>query len=882
MKKNLYHSIIYIIILFLFSFPTHSLSLCENNSFISAWKADSPIVINSRDAETSQYSIETPPFEMKKNMILVMKFKARLHTEIPAGWNEYLGIEINGQNLGQQTSFSEQASGYNRLINRGNPLSTTVGEKEWWSSRNGIPVILTYFGDGDALDKRILNYKEEGYWYLLNISDVAHYIEIGADERIEKAEKNQVTFINTYINKYAPDKKIDMLIENLEIGYLSKEFVEKHSKPEMKEYTPLSVEQSISTDTYTLNIGNKGEIEIKIANAKYKLVSSYSYPGEKIGFYYFDNIKENPTDWKINIRKASNNSIEIEATGNYYSITRSLNTEGEKITVKETIANKHAEPIGSITTHQIILEDIPNEYRIAGIDDTEKLAGVAENPTVYISYKDTSLGLLAEDNLLRAQGEVTKRNNVFQYSTKHFGLDKNKSYTFQFSLYPMKERGYFTFINKVRQNWGVNFTIEGPFAFSDKVIPERTIKIYCAGPWLDYYSINPETGKVYTREDYKKNLKSIIEKIKTAQPDALIIGLTEMNLYTIDKQDIKGGEILPGGSSPRTGKYGEILDKAQSDVLKAGIKGWLDSILQTEDGRVIVDTYYPNVSSTLNLMLYLEKGNYRYNFFKKQIDFLIDEVGLDGVYIDQFTLNWGPIGRADRHTYEKWDGLTVDIDEKTGELTRKYTDCGVIGAEARKDILNYIINKGAISVVNSYPSANEEQNIPNVFRFAEFENDPVNPLTYMDKKPPLTTYCAKGHLSTPIILGIRPQRFDKEGEKKCAEIIMKSVITALRNGLLYYYYGDVIPSEGEGAGEYGPINHMFPFTPVEINEGYLIGKERIITTVSKTFQWHKEPNIYLFDLKGRRVPHDFKVNKGENLFHIDITLNDWNQIAIIE
>ncbi|MCA1902003.1 MAG: hypothetical protein LDL53_07265 [Candidatus Hydrogenedens sp.] len=862
--------------------PSYTSSLCETNIFVSAWKMDTPIIIHSHDTDVSTYSLEIPPFEIKKDMILVMKFKARLHTDTPAGWNEYLGIEVNGQELDKRTSFSEQASGYNRLINRGSPLKTTLGEKAWWSIRNDVPVLLVYFGDGNTLDERILNYQEEGYWYLLNISDVAHYIEVGADERIEKAEKNQINFINTYINKNVPDKNIDMVIENLEIGYLPKEFVEKYSKPEMMAYTNINTKESISVKNYTVNIGQDGETEIKTAEGKYKLVSTYSYPSEKIGFSYFDSTHENPPDWKIDIHKITDNSVSIEASGKDYLIMRKIEVQNEKISIKETITNKNDEPIGIIIAHQIILEDMPVRYRIAGIEDTERLAGVAENPTIFMAYRNTSLGFLAEDNLLRAQGEITKKSNMFQYSTKHFGLDKGKSYTFQFSLYPSQGGDYFTFINQVRNEWHVNYTIEGPFAFSDQIIPGRKIKIYTVGPWLDYYSLNPETGKVYTREDYKKQIKSIIERIKQSQPDALILGLTETNLYTIDKRDIKGGEILPGGSNPRSGKYGYILDKKQSEVLKTGINGWVDSILQTEDGRVIVDTYYPDSPNTLNLMLYLEKENYRYKFFKNQIDFLMDEVGLDGVYIDQFTLNWGPIGRADRHTYEKWDGYTVDIDEVTGKITRKYTDCGVIGAEARKDILNYIVSKGGISVINSFPSANEEQNIPNVFRFAEFENDPVNPLTYMDKKPPLTVYCAKGHLSTPIILGIRPQRFDEEGKKKCAEIIMKSVITALRNGLLYYYYSDIIPSEGEGSGEYGPINHMFPFTPVEINEGYIIGKERIITTVSKTFNWHKEPVICLFDLKGKQIAHHIKVTKKETFYLIEIVLNDWNQIAIVE
>ncbi len=100
--------------------------------------------------------------------------------------------------------------------------------------------------------------------------------------------------------------------------------------------------------------------------------------------------------------------------------------------------------------------------------------------------------------------------------------------------------------------------------------------------------------------------------------------------------------------------------------------------------------------------------------------------------------------------------------------------------------------------------------------------------------------------------------------------------------MLYYYYGKDIPADGEGAGEYGPINHMFPFTPVEINEGYLIGRERMITAVSGTFKWHRDPQIYLFDLKGKPISHNFKVSKTEEGYIVEINLIDWNQICVIE
>ncbi|MEO0296457.1 MAG: hypothetical protein ABIN23_03315, partial [candidate division WOR-3 bacterium] len=698
--------LIFIFLIFLSEYCFSS-SICENGNFIPIYKAEKFIKIISEENIPTKYSFEIPAIKKEKNKVVVMKFKARLHTEKPGGWNDYLAIEINGKVLDKYTDF-----GYYRLVNRKDVFKSSVYERDWWGKRSNYPTILIYFGDGKEIDPRVISYREEGYWYLLNISDVVNYIEFGADERIEKAESNKITIINTYLNRYVPGSKIDMIIEDLEIGYMPEEIINKYSQPELEKYLGINIKEKVRKKGYELGIGENGEMELKINKEKYKIVSSYSYPGEKIGYNHFDT--QNKGNWNIKIRRIGRDKIEVNGEGDYYVLIRTIEAKEEKVEVVEEIKNKKDEEIGIIINHKILCEDLPSYYRISGVEgiETSGITGVAENPTIFVSYKDTSIGFVAEDDILRVQGEITKKANTLNYTIKHFGLDKNKSYKFEFSIYPSKEKNYFTFINKVRNDWKVNTKIEGPFAFSGEIIPGRKIKIYVPGPWLDYYSINPKTGKIYTREEYKEVMKPIIEEIRKKDPSAKILGKIETNLIAIDKRDIKNGEILPGGSSQRKGTYGYILNKKESEVLKEGIGDWVDSVLQTEDGRVIVDTYYSENPNFLNLLVYLEKGNYRYKHFLKQIDFLTDEVGLDGVYIDQFTLTWGSIGRPDRHTYEKWDGYTVDIDEKTGKIKRKYTDCGLVGKEARKEILEYIIKKGKIAVINSFPGVKEEQVFP--------------------------------------------------------------------------------------------------------------------------------------------------------------------------
>ncbi len=882
--KKFFIQIVGIIFIFL-SLNLHGQkSIAETENFKSIWKFEKPITIISEDKPT-QFKVDLPSFKREKGKVLCMRFKAYLTHPTPGGWNPYLAISLNGKYLDKTTETGEY-----RLLNRVGTFKSTIAEREWWGVQFSLPNVIVFFGDGKILDPRVISCKEEGYWYLFNISDYVNYLEIGPDERIESAKPNELIFINTYLKKYLPTKEINLVIENLEIGYLPEDFVKKISGGVVKEFKDFKEKFSLEMKNYIVKIGENGVLEINIDGERYQISSFFSYPETKIGYNGFSVDKTGEENWQIKTSQLEKNKLQLEAEGTNYKVVRIFKFEEEKINVEDILKNKLPTELGIIIEHEILTPDIPIYYRVSGTEKVEYLNGITENPTIFISQNRSSLGFLAEDNILRLQGEVKKKSNTFKYFTRHFGLDKWNEYSFKFSIYPIKNKGpkrsndYFAFINKVRKDWDVNFTIEGPYIFGVGVIPERKVKGQIIWPWLSTLDLNPETGKLYKMDELEKILKTNYEKVKKANPKIQVLGVIEANLLPIDKREIENGEDIGKG----THDYGTILSKEHSKILEKAIGPYYDSILRTEDGRIIVDTYYPYASKKeflLNLFVYYVEGNYRYKEMLSYMDFLFDKIGCDGVYIDQFTLSWQGLGLArDRCTYDRWDGYTVDIDENTGKITRKYTDCGLISIKARKKILEYALSRGKVVVINGFPPVKEEQNLRNVFRFAELENDYPNPLNYLNGEPPTLRWCGKGHLSTPIILGLRPQRLP-DGEKYYAEVIMKSIITALKNGLLYYPNGAggaTIPKEGPGAGEYGPLNHMFPITPIEINEGYIIGKEKIISSVSKVFYFDREPKIYLFDLKGREKPGNFKINKKDKIWEIDVKINDWNEIVIIE
>ena len=146
---------------------------------------------------------------------------------------------------------------------------------------------------------------------------------------------------------------------------------------------------------------------------------------------------------------------------------------------------------------------------------------------------------------------------------------------------------------------------------------------------------------------------------------------------------------------------------------------------------------------------------------------------------------------------------------------------------------------------------------------------------------PNATMCARGMLASPIGLGHSFGQLTQPNPGRAGEILMRTVIAHLRYGLLYYYYGASVPPE---QGGYGPVNHMFPFTPVELHEGYVIGKERIITCVSRTFLWQGDnaPKVLLFDKRGMEKPAQARIEKAAGGYQVAVTLADWAEVAVIE
>lgn len=844
--------------------------------FDSFWKAEPTTVAIPVGMADGTTQLKFPAMPQKQGEVPVIRFKAYLKTPTFAGWSQYLKLNLNGKVLGSVLDETKS-----RVLNRERLAITDVGT---WSTYKE-DAILTFFGpSGDMVDPRVQTDKDEACWYLMDVSDAANKVIIGVDDRIESQEPNTLTLTNTYHQLDSGETAAcrEMVIENFEAGYVPESEVKGLRHNDMLQVKP-AVGPSVSTGSAKITVAKDGAIQLSIGGESYFFAGLYSYPGkDTMGFNSMGMPNNSAADWKI-VRTLDSKHGDIVVVGEWknYRITRTIVPDNGRFHIHDKVTNKTDKPLGMAIKYNAITNKpfADGSVHICGSATLVNTPNCGTNPSLFIKQNKSSMGLVVEDSVFRLQMAMTRMENRVEYATKNFGLEPKKSYTIDWTIYPSKSTDFWNFVNRVRNDWKVNYTVLGPCPLGDeKVVPGRRSLLYPLTPWFRYYS----QGEKLTPVEYKKLVQPKIKKLLAAQPDAIPMALVETNLVPFDTR--KSKVAIPGGTRDRKDVervgYGHELTKEQTEYVKT--LPWWDSQIKTSDGRGVVDTYYSAVPYC-NLMVYPAPGNYHLKYMLWQVDFLMDNVGMKGIYIDQFNLGL-KLEQPGRSDYSKWDGHTVDL-KPSGEIDRKYTDATLVGSPARAQIVKHILSKGGVVITNGHPVTRETTGLP-MMAMAETEWDLSSPQDLLAwKEPPYMPAILEANLSSPIGLGIRPNRFNDYGKEHCAEIIQKWVITCLKNGTLYYYYTYDIPKTGPGAGDYGIINHMFPFTPVELHAGWLIGKERILTAKSGDFFWNHptRPIVLVFDSKGYSAkPKSLKITKKNNGWKVLLGIKDWQQTAVIK
>jgi len=639
-----------------------------------------------------------------------------------------------------------------------------------------------------------------------------------------------------------------------------------------------------------------GAIAIKSGNASFRLDSIYSYPATPVmGFNAFTAapLKQGlEKKWQVSVKALDENSVAVSASGSKYTINRLITRlDSTRLRVKETIRNNSENDQGMVFFHRINPAQKVDTWNLYGQENTSSAGDsrmMPANPTLFIKNGDDALAMVAEDDIFRCHLnasviDLKKGKKRFDFGCR-FGIPAGKEHVLEYTVYTM-QGDYFDFINRLRKDWKVPvLTLNGPYGLvrtaaqrsevyrrhlADenmfrKAFERRNMKIITLNPWFNYWD-----GTVFAnREEFKKHMQQVMKNIRKVNPEAKFLASLETYTYCLGEQDFS--DKAEAGFS-----WTSVTDATLKRVMNSP---WRDSAT-SGDGKAI--SLYPmnkvvgQKRPSLNLSVHPVRGNHFYKVRLEEFDFLLDEVGFDGIYQDMFGFSAPSYARGG-----SWDGFTVSLNPD-GTISRKMTHLGPLSAPGRADWLRKIIGKGKIALTNfGAPTTRELQTIP-YYNFCEAAGRGVGRQN-LDVIPPDSSGCVMNQLSTPLAYG--PHR----SEEIDAVRLMARVRAYLRYGCMYIHtsFRNCFPEKGPKSGEYGPINHMYPITPIELHRGWVKGKERIVACVSYKTVWERQakPVALRFDAVGRAIPvkDAVKISGTPGKWNIEVKIDDWKEFLILE
>ena len=553
--------------------------------------------------------------------------------------------------------------------------------------------------------------------------------------------------------------------------------------------------------TFTFKELPDAKIAIDMGGETYVIESRFSTPAP--GWVhgsseYFDHSRET---WKLPTDVAPFAPFPIERPIYeglvYIDASTRFEARPEAVIVRDTFTNKTDEPLALMHRHSIAREGQPDAAWLAGLEQGGGAGSTAvpANPTTYVCFGDAGMGFLAMDDVFRLHVTNYIVPGESGIADNHLVLAPGATYTADWAIVPTDEADYWRFINAARRLMFANFPIEGGFAF---------------------LRADPLTEK-WTDEQ-------IADFIRFKDPRWVCASITY----------------------PRyKGRYthGTAFQQVTHDNYRNGFERWrrlapdrsclvyfhcfLDVVDESPelfaDARTLrPDGTHATYGKEYDRIYFPTEDNSYGRAVVKNVDIILDEIGADGVYWDEHEYS-----RVGYHYGEPWDGYSGDVDPRTMTVTRLKSSVTLLSETWRVALAQRIMRQGPL-VGNGPPLTRAMAHL----RFPCFvETGSI-------------TNCTRAHLYSPIALG---DHLTERSEQDAYEVML----AALDYGCVYHWYGDVtvMPTH------HHLTRYMYPITPLELHEGYIIGRQRIVTNRSGLYGWgdNSQFEVHVFDDTGCEV-----------------------------
>lgn len=776
-----------------------------------------------------------PALPARAGKVVVLSFRAFVRTEGAGGCNWNATVSVNGATPGRFT-----ASGTERLVGR-SALLELLPDRRPFSVFGGDKLMIIYANTADQADA--VTADGLGGTFNLDISDL-----------VRGVDQNTLRFTNHYLGPQ-PEGLGDLVVQDLRVGWL-----DRAKLPTVGHHAPRRgpVGEWRTVSGVRLGQSAQGGFVVAANDGPDLLVeTALSMDHEAASALVADDsaeVKEGP---ELAASRLGEAGFRLEARWPQVTLTRELAVHDGLVVWRETWTNTGAETAGVPIRHRLFLREVPARFHVAGSLDNVAVASTPANPTLFMeptSGDGPGYGLTVESDWWRLLHAQRVSGDVAEVYTNCLALAAGKSLELEMTITPVGAGGgYWAFINSVRRRWGANgLTMQRPmfWGWTRKQgldDPVEAIKAslghlgpvaVVVGPWQ---RLQPDCY-VVRDERYPKlpdDAPRTIGRCPDLDLDAFLTFAHREAYWTQVTNDtamlheaIPGIQVIHMTHPAMECIYRPLEDRwpIAADAIKtpegktfedAGYtKAWLGSFTEKDWGVL----YYVPRPGSAQMQAYIAGA-----------ERAMDECGADGMYSDEFS--WAFMSRGySRYDYSRWDGYSADLDEN-GKVLRLKADGGAVTEACQQAMLQACRSRGKFFLGNGGSALRSINNIPH-HRFVEGGNGP--------------SWYGQGHLSAvPLILG-------NMGDETTTSGVFASVRLCLAYGAVYVPVGCNLLLEGTD----NFVSKLYPITVQEIGPGFVVGQERLITTVSRFFDWPGvagKVKLYRYDRNGTRIDAEAEV-----------------------
>lgn len=588
-----------------------------------------------------EFPLRVPPFSVEHQVRLILE--ARIDSPRLAGSNPWIRVAVNGNYVTPDD-----------LLNKRNEFKLRGGLDLTWF-RTGRWRVLYSPDFKAAIEQTNSRYACPDNDPYRSVWDITRHVRPG---------EGNVLRIH-HLQVLAKPSTLVLRNVRVEVGRPMSPPEAERAEPAPTGPLPTFVAKGPQKVPMGVRLAPAGTIELEVAGKRFAVTTRTSLPDGK----WFET-RESADAAAVPAGQGASASWTAES----YDVKRTVSVRDDHVHVADTFTNRGTELIGVMVEHRLGFDAKPLEVMVGGRQAYGDSAGSRNpyHPSVFARWESLGLGLVAEDDVFRVHIRSFSQPDHLGLADDMLGIEPGASVTLQWSVYPVPKGDYWDCINAVRRNWGSNFRIPGPFAFTSHLPGGKPAEWY--GQWVRARALKITCGGIakYPNGKYAHGT-----------------GIQHASRWVAAEAEWTRGMLAAAPDVKALAYF-----HAQCCTEPDGETKFADSRLIDSRGEHLGYPY------RYRLPLYVPTrensyGRALWGFVRT----CLEDIGTSGLYWDEMahSVLWFAHDAP-------WDGCTVVIHPKTHAVTGKRSSVPLLMQPLKEDIVRYLRERDKFLMANTQPA----------------------------------------------------------------------------------------------------------------------------------------------------------------------------------